>query len=60
MNVNFAALASTPSAPPAMMPSPLQLADRMLTLAQDAERSGHNQTASQLVTLVFAVLDRPN
>ena len=45
---------------PASTPSPLQLADRMLSLAQDADRSGHVQTASQLLTLMYAVLDRPN
>lgn len=38
-------------------PSPLQLADRLLTLAQDADRAGHGQAAVQLLALVDVVLD---
>ena len=39
--------------------SPLMLAARLLTLAQDADRAGYLDTASQLVTLAFSVLDEP-
>lgn len=38
--------------------SPLMLADRLLTLAQDADRAGYLDAASQLVCLVYAVLDQ--
>ena len=37
--------------------SPLMLADRLITLAQDAERAGYQDTASHLVSLVYSVLD---
>lgn len=37
--------------------SPLILADRLITLAQDADQAGYPDTANQLVTLVYAVLD---
>lgn len=39
--------------------SPLMLADRLLTLAQDADRAGYLDAASQLVVLAFSVLDEP-
>lgn len=38
--------------------SPLILADRLLTLAQDVDRAGYRETASHLVTLVYDVLER--
>jgi len=38
--------------------SPLMLADRMITLAQDADRAGYAKTASRLVRLACKVLDR--
>ncbi|GAC1339793.1 MAG: hypothetical protein NVSMB18_08610 [Acetobacteraceae bacterium] len=38
--------------------SPLVLADRLITLAQEADREGFRETASGLVSLVFSVLDR--
>ncbi len=41
-------------------PSPLQLADRMITLAQEADRSGHADAAAGLLTLMYAVLDGPH
>ena len=44
-----------PAVPPV---SPLVLADRMLTLAQDAERAGYPRTAKTLVAALLAVLDR--
>ena len=37
--------------------SPLMLADRLLSLAQDAERAGFTGTASNLVAEMFEVLD---
>lgn len=37
--------------------SPLMLADRLLTLAQDADRAGYANAASHLVTAMYAVLD---
>ncbi len=37
--------------------SPLVLADRLIGLAQDADRAGYQETASQLVALVYAVLE---
>ncbi|MGI4955536.1 MAG: hypothetical protein ACRYGM_27330 [Janthinobacterium lividum] len=38
--------------------SPLVIADRMITLAQDADRSGDQDTASRLMSLMLAMLDR--
>ncbi len=37
--------------------SPLMLADRLLTLAQDADRAGYTGAASHLVTAMYQVLD---
>ncbi len=37
--------------------SPLLLADRLLSLAQDADRAGFTGTASNLVVVMLAVLD---
>jgi hypothetical protein len=37
--------------------SPLILADRLLSLAQDADRAGYTGTASQLVAEMYQVLD---
>lgn len=42
---------------PAAPPSPMQLADRLLTLAQDADRAGHPRAAVQMLALVDIVLD---
>ncbi len=44
-----------PNRPPAV--SPLMLADRLISLAQDADRAGYLDSASQLVGLAFAVFD---
>ena len=38
--------------------SPLSLADRMISLAQDADRAGYRDAAADLVNLVYAVLDQ--
>ena len=40
--------------------SPLQLDDRILSLAQAADNAGHPNTAADLLTVMFAVLDRPH
>ncbi len=37
--------------------SPLILADRLLALAQDADRAGFADSAQRLVGLAYAVLD---
>ncbi len=37
--------------------SPLMLADRLLTLAQDADRAGYTGAAAHLVTAMYKVLD---
>ena len=37
--------------------SPLMLADQLLTLAQDAERSGMRRPAQRLLRLAFAIYD---
>lgn len=37
--------------------SPLTIADRLITLAQDAERAGYRATASHLVELAYSVFD---
>ena len=41
--------------------SPLVLADRLISLAQDADRAGYSQSASMLIDLAHAVFDeQPN
>jgi len=47
-----------PSAP--YFTSPLMLADRLLTLAQDADRSGYVSTADRLLRLALKVLENTN
>ncbi len=44
------------------VPSPLVICDRLLSLAQDADRAGCAVTAEHLLQLAHAVLDekRPN
>lgn len=51
----IALLQTAPNRNPAV--SPLMLADRLISLAQDAERAGYQDAASHLVTLVYTVLD---
>ena len=41
----------------AAAPSPLVLADRLLSLAQDADHAGYVAAASNLVGLALAVFD---
>ena len=38
---------------PKMLPSSLMLCDRLLTLAQDADRAGYGITAEHLLTLAL-------
>ena len=47
------------AAPPCCVPvfSPLMLADRLISLAQDADRAGFRHEAEHLVCMVYAVLD---
>lgn len=37
--------------------SPLMLADRLISLAQEADRAGLHDSASRLLGLVYSVLD---
>ena len=37
--------------------SPLVLADRLITLAQDADHAGYRDAASHLVSLMYSVLE---
>ncbi len=37
--------------------SPLVLADRLITLAQEADRAGYSSSASRLIGAAYAVLD---
>ncbi len=66
MNAYLAPLATTrfspqcPTAHRAAYVSPLQLADRILSLAQAADSAGHPATAGDLLTVMYAVLDRPH
>ena len=46
---------SVPTVPAA--PTPLVLSDRLITLAEDAERAGLPVTATRLLRLASAVLD---
>ena len=48
-------IASTTATVPQV--SPLVLSDRLITLAQDADRAGFTSTAERLVTLACAVFD---
>ncbi len=44
-------------APPTPPPSPLVLSDRLISLAQDADRAGYAVTADHLVHLAHIVLE---
>ncbi len=37
--------------------SPLILADRLISLAQDADRAGYSESATRLLGLAYAVFD---
>lgn len=45
------------SAPIPLAISPLMLADRLIGLAQEADRDGYTASASRLVGMAFAVFD---
>jgi hypothetical protein len=45
------------SSPTAALVSPLMLADRLLTLAMDADRAGLHRPAERLLRLAYAVYD---
>lgn len=45
------------AAPPAPVISELVLSDRLITLAEDADRAGYTATAERLVTLACSVFD---
>lgn len=47
----------TVEAPASVVMSPLVLADRLITLAKDADRGGFVVTADQLVRLAYALWD---
>jgi hypothetical protein len=40
-------------------PSPLVLCDRLISLAQDADRAGHTAAAAHLVDLIDEIFDKP-
>lgn len=42
---------------PKVVPSPLMLCDRLLSLAEDADRAGCPHTAEHLLELAFEVCD---
>ena len=46
-----------PDHPPGV--SPLLLSDRLVTLAEDADRAGYRGTAERLLDLAAQVLDEP-
>jgi hypothetical protein len=46
-----------PAAAPKALVSPLTLSDRLIALAQDADRAGFSNTAAQLVHLACSVFD---
>ena len=47
-------IAAVPASPP---PSPLVLCDRLITLAQDADRAGLTTTAAHLVDLIDHIFE---
>ena len=48
---------SSSEIPHTMTVSPLMLADRILSLAEDAERAGLHRPAERLLRLAYAVYD---
>ncbi len=52
--MSYSENAATPMPTPI---SPLMLADRLITLAQDADRAGYQDSATRLLGLAYAVFD---
>ncbi len=52
-----ASIAQSSIAPSPTPPSPMILSDRLLSLAQDADRAGCRATAGQLLSLAHTVFD---
>jgi hypothetical protein len=48
---------SSPSQPPRCVVSPLVIADRLLTLAQDADSAGLHRSADTLIRMAFDMCD---
>ena len=44
---------------PVPPPSPLMLADRLLTIAAETDRAGYTDVAQRLLGLMYDVLDAP-
>ncbi len=59
MNADFAFTQTTPHHLISAS-SPLQLADRLISLAVDADRAGHSEIAGDLLRIMYSVLDRPH
>lgn len=63
MSLAFVPVSASPASFVHAMPempcrtSPLTIADRLITLAEEADRAGFLATASSLVDMVFRVLD---
>ena len=57
MHAQHAPEHTTVDATPALCVSPLMLADRLLSLAQDADRAGFFKPAARLLKLAYAVCD---
>ncbi len=55
--LNLTAAVAVPTSASAGKVSPLLIADRLITLAQDADRAGYSATAERLIRLVNRVFD---
>ncbi len=55
--LNLTGAVATPAPDVAGKVSPLLIADRLITLAQDADRAGYATTAERLIRLVNRVFD---
>jgi hypothetical protein len=57
LNLTAAVAVAVPASASAGKLSPLLIADRLITLAQDADRAGYSATAERLIRLVNRVFD---
>ncbi len=57
LNLTAAVAVPTSASASAGKVSPLLIADRLITLAQDADRAGYSATAERLIRLVNRVFD---